>query len=577
MKRTVSLVLAIMILCSLATPAFASQLSDGSDVVAKYVTTYAGEYRADIVDGEATAGGITVTGAPANAVMLVVIPMEGDALSWVDGCVDGSALAAYDIHFLDAEGNRINANGAKVSVTASGSNLTVSSVTTSGTDRKLTSEVSSGKASFTTDGSHYYVIAQKTGGGEEPSPGPGDTVTVPVRGDENTVHADVTITEEDTVKLHELDFEEIDHVVGDHVDTGVVEIDLTGLDEDVTKVVLPVTTMEHIVEAAEEAHNDTEALQIDFPSGSVKLDDKTMRAIVEQAEGNEVMLVLENVGETRLNDTQDAVIADWNVYGGYEAYLLCVESNKRISDFEGGVATLSGPFTVPTGLNANKFSVWYVADDGKTEKLDTRYANEHLVWDVGHFSDFIIVYEGNLSHEHSFTNKASNVKATDANCTEAATYYVQCDNCSEHTTEKTVPVGDPLGHDWDEGTVTTKPTCEQDGVRTFTCKRDNTHTDTKAEPATGHSFTKYESDNNATCKKDGTETAKCDHGCGKTDTRTDKGSRLGHKYEDGKCIRCGLSWWNPETGDTIMIAVVALIASSAALIMMVVWKKKNKK
>ena len=36
----------------------------------------------------------------------------------------------------------------------------------------------------------------------------------------------------------------------------------------------------------------------------------------------------------------------------------------------------------------------YVADDGTTEKLDTRYENEHLVWDVGHFSDFIIVYEG---------------------------------------------------------------------------------------------------------------------------------------------------------------------------------------
>lgn len=178
---------------------------------------------------------------------------------------------------------------------------------------------------------------------------------------------------------------------------------------------------------------------------------------------------------------------------------------------------------------------------------------------------------------HSFTNKASNVKATDATCTEAATYYVQCDNCTEHTTEKTVPVGEPLGHDWDEGTVTTKPTCEKDGIRTFTCKRDNTHTDTKAEPATGHSFTKYESNNDATCKKDGTETAKCDHGCGKTDTRTDKGSKLGHKYEDGKCVRCGLSWWSPETGDKIMIAVVTLIVSGAALLLLFAWKKKKRK
>ena len=151
-------------------------------------------------------------------------------------------------------------------------------------------------------------------------------------------------------------------------------------------------------------------------------------------------------------------------------------------------------------------------------------------------------------------------------------------NCAEHTTEKTVPVGEPLGHDWDEGTVTTKPTCEKDGVRTFTCKRDSSHTDTKAEPATGHSFTKYESDGNATCKKDGTETAKCDHGCGETDTRTDKGSKLGHKCENGKCVRCGLSVWNPETGDNsnIFLWTGLLIVSLMALLLLFFRRRKKK-
>ena len=95
-----------------------------------------------------------------------------------------------------------------------------------------------------------------------------------------------------------------------------------------------------------------------------------------------------------MNEKQVNAVKDWNIYGGYEAYLLCVKANKRISDFEGGVATLSVPFEIPNGLKAEKFAVWYVADDGTTEKLDTRYENEHLVWDVGHFSDFIIVYEG---------------------------------------------------------------------------------------------------------------------------------------------------------------------------------------
>ena len=52
------------------------------------------------------------------------------------------------------------------------------------------------------------------------------------------------------------------------------------------------------------------------------------------------------------------------------------------------------PFEIPTGLKAEKFSVWDVADDGKIEKLETWYENGKLCWDVSHFSDFIIVYEG---------------------------------------------------------------------------------------------------------------------------------------------------------------------------------------
>ena len=391
MKRLLAMLLTVVLVCSMSFPAYAAEENKEQDVTAKYIVTATGEYRAEIKNGTATADGVTVTGAPTNAKTLVVIPMEGEALTWVDGCVDGEAKAAYDIHFLDAQGNRINVSGVSVSVSVSGTDLVVSSVTPSGTDKSLSASVSGNTVFFTADGSHYYVLYQKDGG-DQPGPG-GDTVTVPIRGDENEIHADVTI-DGDTVELHELDFAEIDHIIGDKDKDGLIEIDLTKLDEDVCKIILPVTSIEHITSEAEETHNEHEALQVDFPHGSVKLDDKTMQAIVEQAECNEVVLVLENVGETLLNERQQSAVKDWNVYGGYEAYLLCVKANKRISDFEGGVATLSVPFEIPNGLKAEKFSVWYVADDGTTEKLDTRYENKHLVWDVSHFSDFIIVYEG---------------------------------------------------------------------------------------------------------------------------------------------------------------------------------------
>ena len=396
MKRLLAALLAVVLVCSMSIPAFAAEEEKENNVTVKYVTTVEGAYVSDVKNGAASISAdgvsVSVTGAPSNAKTLVVIPMAGDALSWIDSCVDGDAKAAYDIHFEDAEGNRIGANGVSVSVAVSSSELIVSSVNTPGADKSLSSTTSGSNVTFTTDGSNYYVVWEKKTGGETPDPG--ETITVPVRGDENEIHADVTI-DGDTVELHELDFAEIDHIVGDHVNTGIVEIDLTELDDEITKIELPMASIKHIVEAAEEAHNDTEALQIDFPNGSVKLDDKTLRAIIDTVgEETTVDLVLESVGTDRLNDTQDAALDGQKVYGGYEAYLVCNNTGVRVSDFKGGVATLSVPFEIPNGLKAEKFAVWYVADDGTTEKLDTRYENKHLVWDVGHFSDFIIVYEG---------------------------------------------------------------------------------------------------------------------------------------------------------------------------------------
>ena len=395
MKRLLAALLAVMLVCSMSFPAFAAEEEKENNVTVKYVTTVEGAYVAKVQNGAASISAdgvsVSVTGAPSNAKTLVVIPMAGDALSWIDSCVDGDAKAAYDIHFEDAEGNRIGANGVSVSVAVSGSELIVSSVNTSGTDKNLSSTTSGSNVSFTTDGSHYYVIYEKDGG-DQPGPG-GDTVTVPVRGDENEIHADVTI-DGDTVELHELDFDEIDHIIGDHVNTGIVEIDLTELDDEITKIELPMASIKHIVEAAEEAHNDTEALQIDFPHGSVKLDDKTLRAIIDTVgEETTVDLVLESVGTDRLNNEQKVALDDLTVYGGVEAYLLCHTTSIRVSDFKGGVATLYVPFALPEGVSADKISVWHIADDGMKEKMNTSYENGVLTWEVGHFSDFIIATE----------------------------------------------------------------------------------------------------------------------------------------------------------------------------------------
>ena len=65
----------------------------------------------------------------------------------------------------------------------------------------------------------------------------------------------------------------------------------------------------------------------------------------------------------------------------------------------------------------------------------------------------------------------------------------------------------PLGHAY-ESSVTTKPTCTTDGVRTYVCKNDSSHTYTEPIPAAGHN---YESSvtTEATCTTDGVRTYVC--------------------------------------------------------------------
>ena len=62
----------------------------------------------------------------------------------------------------------------------------------------------------------------------------------------------------------------------------------------------------------------------------------------------------------------------------------------------------------------------------------------------------------------------------------------------------------PLGHNY-ESSVTTEPTCTTDGVRTYVCKNDSSHTYTEPIPATGHNLEKAEK-KDAGCTEDGYET-----------------------------------------------------------------------
>ena len=93
---------------------------------------------------------------------------------------------------------------------------------------------------------------------------------------------------------------------------------------------------------------------------------------------------------------------------------------------------------------------------------------------------------------------------------ETAGYYeevVYCTVCKQELSRETVTV-EALGHDWDDGVVTTPATCTQAGEKTVTCWSD-LETKTESGAALGHDWGEGKVTTEATCTKEGVKTFTC--------------------------------------------------------------------
>lgn len=88
-------------------------------------------------------------------------------------------------------------------------------------------------------------------------------------------------------------------------------------------------------------------------------------------------------------------------------------------------------------------------------------------------------------------------------------------------------------HVWDGGTVTTRPTCHSEGLRTYACTVKGC-TQTKTEPIgmTQHNWNDGEITEPSTCQSMGTKTYACQNdGC--TATKTEKLQKSAHNWDEG--------------------------------------------
>lgn len=135
------------------------------------------------------------------------------------------------------------------------------------------------------------------------------------------------------------------------------------------------------------------------------------------------------------------------------------------------------------------------------------------------------------------------VPAKAATCTETGlTEGKKCEVC--HATLVKQEVTPALGHDWDDWKVTKEATCTETGVKTRTCKRDASHTETEAIAATGHVYT--EKVVSPTCESDGYTIFTCNN-CGDIYTGNVT-AKLGHDYQlkdhkDATCTEAGYDYY----------------------------------
>ncbi len=132
-------------------------------------------------------------------------------------------------------------------------------------------------------------------------------------------------------------------------------------------------------------------------------------------------------------------------------------------------------------------------------------------------------------HEHTWD---TGTVTTEPTCTDEGVKTYKCTGCSETKTEP-VPA---TGHKWDGGSVTTAPTCTEEGVRTYKCTGCS-ETKTEPVPATGHTWNEGSVTTEPTCTADGVKTYNCTE-C--SETKTEPIPKLSHSFnETGECTVCG--------------------------------------
>ncbi|MEG2454933.1 MAG: S-layer homology domain-containing protein, partial [Oscillospiraceae bacterium] len=203
------------------------------------------------------------------------------------------------------------------------------------------------------------------------------TVTTPVQSESKGSSASATVSEKTVTSAIETAVKEAER-------TGTVAGVVIKVDAPAASKSVELSISKSSIAAV--AKGKTESLKITSPVAEISLDSKALSAVAE-ATDKQVKITATCIEPASLTPVQSVKVGDVPVYD-----FTITDGKTEVSDFRGGSATVSLPYTLKDAEEGAYVTVWYLASDGSLRPVTAQYEAGRVTFTVGHFSRYAVGY-----------------------------------------------------------------------------------------------------------------------------------------------------------------------------------------